>query len=223
MYKIPKNDNIRFYSSAILSLFDEWYVNDTYLIPLFYDDGDRRYMNKKHTKVEPLYKDSLPAMSLKFNGIERDTEHVNNKYLKYRGVGYSIFAPTRYSMNYELTIKTKTNNELYSIIESINDIFEYGSYFKDVKLPFLGTEITTLHIQSNTQITSDMKEYELESDREPSAIVSLTVYNCLFVNEIELDGTQTISRINLNLFVGDSKEDLVDANLIQSYIPMVEG
>ena len=220
---IPRSDNIKLYTTMLMSLLDELVLplsNDKeYMIPLYFANGDRKYMRlqSKSKKPHPDYGTSFPMMSLSFLGTNKNVDYVNNPYLKAKGVKGVSYLPTRMDISYNLEIKAKTLDDATAISEFLHGVFQLNEYYVNMKLPFAVKPVSTPIVIDSIDIETEMNEDIADDLRLISINIPITVKNGLMINNVEAVDA-IIKRIDLNIWYKK-----IHTQLIKEYKPLIEG
>jgi len=221
-YVIKKSDTVELYTAMVMSLFDELVLENgdkEVTIPLYFAQGDRKYMAKHShaSKPYPLYGKLLPALSIAFIGTGYEDAFVNNPYLKHKGAGGKVsYQPTRTIMNYELTIVGKTMDEVTNLVSFIMQAFQLKEYYVNMKLPFFDKPTSTPIVIDDANFEVDMNDDVSDDIRKVYATIPLTVKNAMLINTVTATDT-VIKRVDLRVWYNK-----LHTELLEEYRPLVE-
>lgn len=127
------NGQVKKYTALFGSLFSDLYIlrseNEYVKVPIRYangnfrNKGDSGLLNQKPRSGSPL-----PAMAFELINIASDPVRRTNQHITVRGRGVDLqspndvkfsVAPTPYNLTYNLTVRTKTLDDSFQILEQI--------------------------------------------------------------------------------------------------------
>lgn len=223
MAVINEYNMTKIYTAVVLSLFDNIQLArrdvTPYTVPIVFGEKSELYkrLYAEATK-DPSVTHGLqmPAMSLSFNGMERNFDRQTNRLLKKRlleidGLTTQVnWNDVAVDLSFTLTLVSKSMTEMTNIAEYIMSVFKNGLYYVDVTTPLYSEAISTpiklnttsVEIDNNAEVYENMRTMETSFD---------IVVKGLLHNNLTAVNTK-ITKAMLNMYM-----DLQFQTLLASY------
>ena len=212
------------YTAVLLSLFDNIQIKrrdalNPYTIPVTFGSKSRLYKRLYSEFVKDpsvIYQQQLPAISVDFNGIERNFDRQTNRMLKKKlvdidGLSATVnWNDTAVDLPYTMTLIAKSMTEMTNIIEYIVSVFKNGLYYIDVKTPLYTDTISTPIVLETSDISIENNSEEYGDMRLLEATFDLKIKGILHNNVTSTNSK--ITKAMLNMYM-----DLQYQTIVQTY------
>lgn len=192
--KVHYNGQIKKYASLFGSLFSDLYIqresskrNELVKVPIRYGPGEIR--NHVTDLNSPRVKPVLPAMSFEFKGMSKDVDRMSNQYNRIRKGNSEIgnfnekfaFTPVPYNFKYQLSIRSKTIEDMAMIIEQIIAAFSPQVTVNVIDNNELGYERDiTIVLESENHDFDDNYEHSQEENRTIDVVLDFVVKGYIY-------------------------------------------
>lgn len=201
------------YTGVVISLFDNIQLSrrggatTPYTVPVVFANKDRltKHLQEQQRKESSstLYQLMVPALSISFDGMDRNFDRQTNRMLKKKLVVIDDnnvivnWNDTAVDFNFSMILVAKNITEMMHINEFIMSTFKNGLYYVNVKTPLYDEPIKTPISLNTADITIDDNEYEYGDDRLLSTKYDITVKGILHNNVTSQNSVITQARLNV--------------------------
>ena len=190
-------------------------------VPISYGNKEKWYQRlKEEADIDTRVAVTLPRIGFEITGMQYDSSRRLNKLTQFKPCGpnadgkfLSVYAPVPYKLSFNLYIMTKTQDDMFQIVEQIIPYFGPQYALSINALPEIGI-IQDIPVILNTVEFNDSYEGPMSDRREIISTMSFTTH-VEYLGPINDDTNKTIlhTKVKIDPEMGDTARQ-VDTDVV---------